>query len=218
MTDCTSHIAHPTSHIAFIGMSGVGKSYWAKQLAQAGWLHLDCDAMIAERLSEIIEIGDGEDPAHAVGRWMGNPWDDGYEARAARYLELEQTVTTRALDQLREHGSQPVVIDTTGSVIYTGGETLTHLKQKTRVVYFEVPDAVRQQMVELYLREPKPVLWQGGYKPTPGEPQADALARCYAGLLADRAERYGKLADVTIDYDAVRQPGFGVNDLLNLID
>ncbi|MEM9109276.1 MAG: hypothetical protein AAGC72_04570 [Planctomycetota bacterium] len=218
MTDNTSHIAHPTSHIAFIGMSGVGKSYWAKQLSQAGWLHLDCDAMIAGRLGEMIEVGKDEDPVHAVGRWMGMPWDEGYEAREARYLELEATATGQTLDQLNEHGNQPVVIDTTGSVIYTGDELQGRLKQATRVLYFDVPGDVRQQMVELYLAELKPVLWQRGYKPRPDESEADALARCYAELLTDRAQRYRALADVVIDYHAVREPGFGIDELLKMID
>ena len=218
MTEKTSHIAHRTSHIAFIGMSGVGKSYWARQLAQAGWLHLDCDEQIAHRLGEMIEVASNEDPVHAVGRWMGMPWDDGYEAHAARYLELEQAVTTQAIDQLREHSDQPAVIDTTGSVIYTGDVVLNRLKQTTRVVYFDVPDAVRQHMVELYLSEPKPVLWQGGYQPEPGELAAHTLQRCYTRLLADRGERYRALADVVIDYHAVREPGFGVDDLLKAID
>jgi len=217
MTEKTSHIAHRKSHIAFIGMSGVGKSYWAKQLAQAGWLHLDCDAAIAQRLGEIIEVGDGEELVHAVGRWMGMPWSDGYEAREARYLDLETEVTTHALDQLTEHGDQSVVIDTTGSVIYTGDDLLDQLRQETHVVYFDVPDAVRQQMVELYLREPKPVLWQGGYQPKANEPQDDALARCYADLLADRAQRYRALADVVLDYHALREAGCGVDALLKLI-
>ena len=204
-------------HLSFIGMSGVGKSYWAKQLAQAGWLHLDCDAKIAERLGEIIDIAEDEGPVHAVGRWMGMPWDAGYEARQARYLELEQTVTTQAIDQLAEHESQSVVIDTTGSVIYTGELLLDQLKQTTRVVYFDVPDAVRQQMIELYLAEPKPVLWQGMYQPTPGELATETLARCYAKLLVSRAEQYRALADVVIDYHAVREAGFGVEELLKII-
>ncbi|MBX2851720.1 MAG: AAA family ATPase [Phycisphaeraceae bacterium] len=204
-------------HLSFIGMSGVGKSYWAKQLAQAGWLHLDCDAKIAQRLGEIIEVGDDEDPVHAVGRWMGMPWDDGYEANESRYLELEQTATTKAIDQLAEHEGQPVVIDTTGSVIYTGDVVLNRLKRSTRVLYFDVPDAVRQLMVELYLIEPKPVLWQGGYQPEPGELETHALERCYTKLLADRNERYRGLADVVIDYHALREPGFGVDDLVKMI-
>ena len=102
-------------------------------------------------------------------------------------------------------------------MIYTGDELLDQLKQSTRVVYFDVPDEVRDSMVELYLREPKPVLWRGMYQPREGEQQGDALARCYAELLADRAERYRALADVVIDYHAARTPGFGVHDLLAMI-
>ena len=198
-------------------MSGVGKSYWAKQLAQAGWLHLDCDTAIAKRLGEIIEIGNGEDPVHAVGRWMGMPWSEGYEAREARYLELESEATSKAIDQLREHGNQSVVIDTTGSVIYSGSVVISRLKDKTRVVYFDVPDDVQQRMVELYLSEPKPVLWQGGYRPIAGESQADALARCYAQLLLDRSDRYRALADIVLDYHALRETGCDVDHLLSMI-
>lgn len=204
-------------HLSFIGMSGVGKSYWAKQLAQASWLHLDCDAAIAKRLGEIIEVDENEDPVHAVGRWMGMPWEAGYETSQARYLELEQAVTSKAIEQIAEHRDRSVVIDTTGSVIYTGDDVRNKLKQASRVVYFDVPDDVRQRMVELYLSEPKPVLWQGMYQPRPDESRGDALARCYADLLADRAERYRALADVVIDYHAVRAPGFGVEQLLTMV-
>jgi len=205
-------------HLSFIGMSGVGKSYWAKQLAKARWLHLDCDAMIAERLSEIIEVGDDEEPVHAIGRWMGMPWSPGYAEREARYLELERGVTTQAIDRASSGGQdQPAVIDTTGSVVYTGDKILSRLKSATRVVYFDTPVAVRQQMIELYLREPKPVLWQGVYRPEPSEPQDESLARCYADLLADRDRRYRELADVVVDYHALREPGVEVEQLLAMI-
>lgn len=209
-------------HFSFIGMSGVGKSYWAKQLAQAGWYDMDCDGMIAIRMGEIICVAPGEEPVHALGQWMGMPWTDSYEDREAQYLKLERLVTRTAINKANDISEDTdelsVVIDTTGSVIYTGDELLGQLKASTRVVYFDVPDDVRQRMVELYLKEPKPVLWQGGYRPVQGESQADALARCYAELLADRAERYRALADVVIDYHAVREPGFGVSDLLKMID
>ena len=204
--------------LSFIGMSGIGKSYWAKQLARAGWLHLDCDYAIGERLGEIITLEQGEELVHAVGRWMGMPWSDGYAQREAQYLELERAVTANAISQrVHERDGQPAVIDTTGSVIYTGDELLEQLQLSTRVVYFDTPDAVRQQMIELYLREPKPVLWQGMYRPRPGESQADALARCYADLLTDRDRRYRALADVVLDYHALREPGFGIEQLLSKI-
>ena len=205
-------------HLSFIGMSGVGKSYWAKQLAQAGWLHLDCDAMIAERLGKLIEPEQGEDAVHAVGRWMGMPWSEGFDKREARYLALESDATQDAIARLHEHPGRSAVIDTTGSVIYTGDALLEKLKLATRVVYFDVPDAVRARMVELYQREPKPVLWRGAYRPLGDESNQDALARCYADLLEDRSRRYRKLADVVLDYQVLREPGFGVEQLLSMID
>ena len=202
--------------LAFIGMSGVGKSHWAKQLAQAGWLHHDCDAMIGQRLGQIVEQTAGEELVHAVGRWMGMPWSEGFDQREATYLELESAVTTQALEQLGQTGAD-TVIDTTGSVIYTGSDLLGRLKDATRVVYFDVPDAVRDEMVALYLREPKPVLWRGMYLPSDGESQDAALGRCYAQLQSDRAERYRALADVVLDYRALREPAVGVEALLKMI-
>jgi len=202
---------------SFIGMSGVGKSYWAKQLAQAGYQHHDCDAMIAQRLGEIIRVQQGEDAVHAVGRWMGMPWSDGYAQREARYLALESDVTQQAIARIKRHPDQPAVIDTTGSVIYTGDALLQQLKQTTRVVYFDVPDAVRQNMVELYLAQPKPVLWQGGFRHHGDEDNSQTLVRCYANLLADRAARYRALADVVLDYHTLRAKGFGVDQIKTLI-
>lgn len=199
-------------------MSGIGKSYWARRLAQHGWLHLDCDAMIAERLGELVEVADHEDPVHAVGRWMGMPWTPGYADREARYLGLERAVTAEALDTA---ASQPadrrVVLDTTGSVIYTGEAMLNRLRHEARVVYFDAPGSVREQMVGLYLREPKPVLWRGAYQPEPGEPQDAALARCYAALLAERSQRYASLATFTLDYASLRDASADVDDLLETL-
>lgn len=204
--------------LAFIGMSGVGKSHWAKQLAQNGWLHLDCDTVIAERLGELIEVGDDEDPVHAVGRWMGMPWKPGYAEREAQYLALEREVTAELLDTAADQtAGRNVVLDTTGSVIYTGDTLLERLRAETRVVHFETPTEVRSQMVELYLQEPKPVLWQGGFQPEPFEPQDTALRRCYAQLLADRSDAYRRFADTTLDYAELRVEAFSSDHLLALV-
>ncbi|MFK7790633.1 MAG: hypothetical protein AB8C95_14210 [Phycisphaeraceae bacterium] len=207
--------------LSFIGMSGVGKSYWAKQLAQAGWYDLDCDGMIATRMAEIICVGLNEEPVHALGEWMGMPWTDGFDDREAQYLKLEREVTASAIRSAIDRTDETiekVVIDTTGSVIYTGESLLKTLKQSTRVVYFDVPGEMREEMVKLYLHEPKPVLWQGIFQRQRGESNDAALARCYAELLRNRAERYRELADVVIDYCVVREPGFRVDDLIALIN
>lgn len=212
-------MAKPTStRVALVGMSGIGKSYWSQQLEQLGWARYDCDAMIADRLGELIDIKPGEDAVIAVGRWMGMPWTAGYAEREAQYLDLERQVTAQALDAMAElPEDQPAILDTTGSVIYTGDALLDRIRQQCKVVYLDAPESVREQMVALYCDQPKPVLWQGGYRAEPGESQADALSRCYSALLADRTTQYARLAQVTLDYHALRAPGTGIEHLLGQI-
>ena len=196
-------------------MSGLGKSYWAKRLAGRGWLHLDCDAMIAGRLGGLIEHGEGEDPVHAVGRWMGMPWTPGYAERETRYLALEREVTAQALDTLAaQPAGRNVVLDTTGSVIYTGQTLLKRLRDQTCVVYFDTPKDAGPQMVERYLRDPKPVLWQGAFSQGQSESPGQALSRCYPQLLADRLRRYHQLTQVKIDYEQARHPEYTLDAFL----
>lgn len=208
----------PPTRIALIGMSGIGKSYWSKQLEQAGWVRYDCDAMIAQRLGELIEIKPGEDAVIAVGRWMGMPWTEGYADREQQYLDLERQVTAQALEEMTVLSQdQPAILDTTGSVIYTGDALLDRIKQKCKVAYLEAPESVREQMVKLYCEEPKPVLWQGGYQPRPGEAKDQAMARCYRQLLADRSSKYSRLAQVIVDYQDLRAPGTDIERVLGYL-
>jgi len=104
-----------------------------------------------------------------------------------------------AMDQLS--GDQPAVLDTTGSVIYTGDTLLTRLRETCQVVYLEAPANWREKMVKLYCDEPKPVLWQGVFHPYVGESHDDALPRCYRDLLDVRARAYEALQDVRLRAD-----------------
>ena len=129
--------------LVLVGMSGVGKSFWARRLAeQRGFVRHDCDGEIGARLSSIVTPAAGEEPVHALGRWMGMPWSGGYAAREARYLALEEDVTRAALEATRS-GSRPHVIDTTGSVVYLGDALLDGLRSRGRVVYLRTPEARR---------------------------------------------------------------------------
>ncbi|MGZ3424708.1 MAG: hypothetical protein ACXVEE_43020, partial [Polyangiales bacterium] len=183
----------------FVGMSGVGKSFWAKRLETLGFHRHDCDSEIAAHLGELVtprfsQTG-GEEPVHALGRWMGMPWSEGYAAREAEYLALEARVTRAALDAATDRH----VIDTTGSVIYLAQRFLDELRQKTRVVYLRTPDSRREAMLKRYLEEPKPVVWGSSFAAKQGESAIDALPRCYADLLAFRDARYTALAHVVLD-------------------
>lgn len=183
--------------LCLVGMSGVGKSFWAKRLEAAGHRRRDCDAEIAAELGALVVPGPGEEPVHALGRWMGMPWHEGYAAREAAYLALEERVTRAALDAL-VGGPAPSVLDTTGSVIYLSPALLADLGRRTRVVYLRTPEERCAEMLRRYLEEPKPVVW-GGLFDAGSEAPEQALPRCYAALLAARDARYQALAHVTLD-------------------
>lgn len=191
-----------TEPLCLIGMSGVGKSFWAKRLAAAGFARYDCDADIAAHLGEIVTAAPKEELVHALGRWMGMPHDPGYAEREARYLALEEAVTRAALSAATA-ARGPSVIDTTGSVIYLPGALLAALRAECRVVYLRSPEARRAAMLARYVAEPKPVVWGGAYAPRDGERPEDALSRCFAELLALRDARYAALAHVTLDGGAL---------------
>jgi shikimate kinase len=110
-----------------------------------------------------------------------------------------------------------VVVDTTGSVIYTGEALLSKLRQRTTVVHMATPPEIQEHMLELYLANMRPVLWQGMFEKRPGETNETALARCYPRLLSSRERLYERLADVTVGYDERGREGFGVGDLLEII-
>jgi len=180
--------------LCFVGMSGVGKSFWSAKLAHdAGFVVHDCDAEIGRRLSSIVTPDPGESLVTALGRWMGMPWTAGYASREARYLALEEEVTREALDGAREGH----IVDTTGSVIYLPRDLLDALRAKCRVVYLRTPDTRRDAMLKRYLEEPKPVVWAGAF-PRANDPIA-TLPAAYAELLKTRDRAYALLAHVTLD-------------------
>ncbi len=186
--------------LALVGMSGVGKSFCAKRLAARGYRRHDCDGAIAARLSEIVVAQPGEEPVNALGRWMGMPWTEGYAAREARYLALEEEVTREALVAAARDASEPHVVDTTGSVIYLPGELLADLGRTARVVYLCAPDAHRDKLLARYLAHPKPIVWGASWPA--GGTEAD-LPRAYGELLAFRDARYRALAHVELEGGAL---------------
>lgn len=194
-----------------IGMSGIGKSFWAKRLAERGWARHDCDGAIGARLASLVAAEANEEPVHALGRWMGMPWSEGYAEREARYLRLEEDVTREALDASRASGDH--VIDATGSVIYLSEPLRARLVRECRVVYLSTPEARRDAMLARYLAEPKPVVWAGAFDARAEAPE-DALPRCYAELLATRDRLYRAMAHVTLDGGVLEASDPGVEGFL----
>jgi shikimate kinase len=205
--------------LSLIAMSGSGKSYWADQLAGIGFRRFSCDEMIASKLSGELVRADGS--AMSMGKWMGLPYQANYLDRESKYLAHEKQVLQGIFKIIENNYADPesnIVIDTTGSVIYTGEEILDKLRKYTTVVYLETPLQIQDQRCRAYLARPRPVLWQGKFSKKSHEKNKDALARCYQELLAYRERLYKRYAHITIDYDGYRKEGLNVADFLREVD
>jgi hypothetical protein len=205
--------------ISLIGMSGSGKSYWSEKLARQGFKLFCVDALITEKLSGELRQEDG---SHlTLGEWMGFPFQDGYKEREELYLASEKQLMAEVLDKIDENvraGSEEnVVVDTTGSVIYTGQDLLERLRTLTTIIHFTVPAVIREAMLRQYLSNPRPVLWRGLFSIEPGESAEEALFRSYNALLDSREILYRELGDIEIDYFTRNSPDFRISDFLEVV-
>jgi len=194
--------------IGLIGMSGAGKSTWARRLAASGWRCLDCDDLIAAKLRTDVDIGAGS--VYDLGRWMGLPYEPSYAAREALYLRYETEVLAEIASSIARQGrpQERVVVDMTGSAIYVDPAVLARVRQLATIVYLAIAPQRHQQMCEEYRAQPRPVLWNGLFQPLPGEDRAAALARCYTHLISVREGAYEAICDVKIDEALHQHPAF----------
>jgi len=203
-------------HLALIGMSGIGKSYWATKLAEIGFEYYGCDDLIATKLWP--DLSDSHDRLLAMANWMGFPHDSHYEPRAAQYLAYEVEVMQELMEKLRQASpDQKMVIDTTGSVIYVGEAVLTELKRLATLVYLDITPEVHEQMLQKFWQHPRPIIWQTHFQPAAAETQTQAIERCYPSLLTYRQQLYQHYSDVIIPYQAHQQFDLTASEFLQLI-
>lgn len=166
---------------SFIGMSGVGKSYWSQKLS--GIYNVICiDDMIAQRLG-LSGVGE-------VAGWMGWPDEPNYREREQQYLACEVSCMNEALDKIQA-SEENMILDTSGSVVYMDSAICERMKSLTSVVYFEDTE---ETLVQRYLSNPKPVIWGNHFDQQPGETASHAVVRCYPRLIAHRKKLYDHLA------------------------
>ncbi len=187
----------PPLRIALVGMSGAGKTFWTKRLAAGGRPSLSCDDCIEERLRSRLAAG-GHAGINGVAAWMGWPDSATYMQREADYLAEEIGVLDEVLTQLARDRARELILDTTGSVIYTGNNVLLRLRRHMTVVYLAASAAEQQLLIERYLTDPKPVLWRGAFQPKKGETPRETVARCYPALISARRQSYEALAHCTV--------------------
>ena len=205
--------------LSLIGMSGSGKSHWSMRLAETGFHRFCCDEMIARNLAAELTRADGT--VMDLGEWMGFPYEPNYKERETIYLNHEIKVLDEILGYVADPARDPgedIVVDTTGSVIYTGETVLGKLCSHTTVVHFSTPPEVQERMLDVYKARQRPVLWRDLFNQQPAEANETALARCYPELLSSRERLYEKCADVTIDYYTRNEDSFGVSDFLREIE
>jgi len=202
--------------LSLVGMSGSGKSFWSGRLSRAGFRRFCCDDLIAAGLR--TELGPAGGSIAAVGRWMGFPFERQYKEREASYLACEVEVMGQILEELSNSADNPdedIVVDTTGSVVYTGERTLRKLREATTIVHLETPIEIQKLMLRTYMKNPRPVLWREVFSREPEETNDQALARCYPQLLASREQQYKKLAHVTVSHYKRHKAGFKVEEFLS---
>src|SRR5580704_17275462 len=121
-------------------MSGAGKSYWAQKLAGAGFRVLSVDDRIEEKLAPELAAG-GYSGIGGVAAWMGWPDQSTYRDRERKYVAREIESMGEALDEIESALEEGILLDRTGSVVYTGDEICQRLKALTTVVYLAVPSS-----------------------------------------------------------------------------
>ncbi len=202
--------------LALIGMSGAGKTFWTKKLAANGFPAVSCDDRIEEKLAPRLAAG-GYSGINGVAAWMGWPDSATYAQRESEYLAEEIHTLDEILTELEKQPQKSLVLDTTGSVIYTGNNLLMRLRRQMTIVHLAASAEEQQLLMERYLNDPKPVLWRGAFQPKAGEKARDTIARCYLALIAARRQSYQALAHCTLQVAALRDGSLDASAFLETI-
>src|SRR3974377_225881 len=194
----------PPLRFALIGMSGAGKSHWTKNLAARGCSAVCCDDEIDSPPAPVLQSG-GYAGINGVAAWMGWPDSPTYAEREAQYLAEEIATLDQVLSDLEANPQRELILDTTGSVIYTGNNILFRLRRQMIIVYLAASSGEQQLLIQRYLQDPKPVLWRGAFQRRPGETPHDTVARCYPALITARRQSYEALAHLTLSTASLRE-------------
>jgi shikimate kinase len=203
--------------LSLIGMSGAGKSHWAQKLAGAGFRVISIDDRIEKKLAPELAAG-GYRGIGGVAAWMGWPDQPAYRESQKKDLECEVKSMGEALDEIQASGEEGTVLDTTGSVAYTGKEICRRMQSLTTVVYLGASPAEEELLIARYLSDPKPVLWGNQFVQRPGETSQDAIARCYPQLIAHRKKLYERYAHRIVSMELLWNVHLDARGFLELLE
>jgi len=203
--------------LSLIGMSGAGKSHWAQKLAGAGFRVISIDDRIEKKLAPELTAG-GYRGIGGVAAWMGWPDEPSYREREKKYLECEVNSMDEALDEIQALAEEGTVLDTTGSVVYTGEEICHRMQSLTTVVYLEASPGEEELLIARYLSDPKPVLWGDQFFRRLGESTKGAIAGRYPQLIAQRKKLYERYARRIVSMDLLRNVNLDARGFLALLE
>jgi shikimate kinase len=201
--------------LALIGMSGAGKTFWAKKLAASGAPAVSCDDRIEQKLAP--RLAGGYAGINGVAAWMGWPDSATYIERESEYLAEEIHTLDEILTDLEAQPEKSLVLDTTGSVIYAGNNLLMRLRRQVTIVHLAASPEEQQLLIDRYLNDPKPVLWRGAFQPRASEKPRETVARCYPALIAARRQSYEALAHCALQVAALRDASIDAPAFLKMI-
>jgi shikimate kinase len=202
--------------LALVGMSGAGKTFWTKKLADNGVPAVSCDDCIEQKLARRLAAG-GYAGINGVAAWMGWPDSATYAQRESEYLTEEIHTLDEVLTSLEKQTGKSLVLDTTGSVIYAGNNLLMRLRRQMKIVYLAASAQEQQLLIERYLNDPKPVLWRGAFQPKANETPRETVARCYPSLIAARRQSYEALAHCTLQVGSLRDASLDAAAFLEMV-
>ncbi|MBD3238160.1 MAG: hypothetical protein GF332_00775 [Candidatus Moranbacteria bacterium] len=183
-------------NLIFLGMSGTGKTYWSKKIAEKYMLnHIEFDHLIGidSQIQALIKNYPGQTNAQKMGNYFSMPWTPDFASKERLYKETEQRL-------MRQNYSPPAILDLTGSGIYYP-QVLARLRHNALSVCLDVTHQYQKQMLKTYLSDPKPVVWGGLFSQKSDENQNQALERSYSELLAFRLNKYRNNADIIIPFE-----------------
>ncbi len=202
--------------ISLIGMSNTGKTHWSKKLQNLGFKHICVDDMIEEKLHPVLKKY-GYKGIEDMAKWLGHPYEKTFTERQLQYLELEKQTMLEIFDEVR-NSDENVVIDTTGSVVHTGGEILKQLREKSLVIYIENQLEMEEELFRNFIKNPKPIVWENIYQEDGRESRSDALKKSYKKLLAYRTNSYKEQAAITIPHFKLATGSIDENEFIALIN
>ncbi len=205
--------------ITLMGMSGVGKTYLSRQLADWGWFHYSCDLeigrkfMAADLPSPVTCAADLSVLSAFIGKLGdaakgGLPYEE-FKRRQRLYYEAECAAIAEVPALAQDHVK--LIHDSTGSLCEIMDEALVeNLGKSTLFVYLKASAEDEIQILERARQYPKPLffppakfdIWLGEYLQGNGlkssdEMNPDEFARwVFPRLFESRLPKYQRLADL----------------------